>query len=138
MIHPAAELLFSAGAVVFSSKGDRVLAVVDTRNAKEVYFPKGKIEPEETPEEAARREVEEETGFLCHVDSNLVAMETRRSEAIGKTKVIYWYRGELAGPATQSLEEHEKFRAMWIDVCKADSVLSFENDKRLLGYCLAL
>ena len=60
---PPPRYVVSARAVV--TNGDRVLAVQDP-NSKHI-LPGGRLEPDETPEDAMRREVLEETGWsLAH------------------------------------------------------------------------
>ncbi|KAJ2337585.1 hypothetical protein GGI00_000143 [Coemansia sp. RSA 2681] len=138
MLYDAAKVMFSAGAVVFDKAGKQVLTVIDRRKDKpEVYFPKGQIEAGETAEEAACREVEEETGTVCRIWPKMMGMEVRESPAIGKTKVIYWYAASLVGTGTQRLEDQAIFTASWISVDEATERLSFEEDKRLLDICRA-
>ncbi|KAJ1850636.1 NUDIX hydrolase [Coemansia sp. RSA 2703] len=139
MLYPASELLFSAGAVIFDKTRTSVLAIVsknDQRGVEEIMFPKGRLEKDETPEAAAVREVLEETGARCTLWPGLRAMETRHSKAISKTKVVYWYAGDLVAMGEQMLESHEKLDVRWVDVGSAASVLSFENDRELLAICL--
>ncbi|KAJ2031364.1 hypothetical protein IWW57_000746 [Coemansia sp. S610] len=138
MFYDADKVMFSAGAVVFDQAGQKVLTVVDRRGAKPtVYFPKGRIEAGEAQEDAARREVEEETGVVCRLWPKMMGMEVRDSPAIGKTKVIYWYAASLVSIGVQRLEGHEMFTASWVSIDEAPHVLSFEQDKQLLGICRA-
>ena len=58
----------TGGAAVLAVKDDEVLLVRQFRYAygKEIYeIPAGKIDPGENPENAARRELEEETGYTA-------------------------------------------------------------------------
>src|ERR1700739_731806 len=72
---------FSAGGVVV--RGDQVVVIVPTRRAADgsrvLALPKGHVDPGETPIEAARREVREETG-----------VEAKPLRELGATR--YWYR----------------------------------------------
>ena len=75
---------FSAGGIVFRRDGAEPLFLLVKDRFGRWTFPKGHIDPGETSEEAARREVAEETGLV-----------TVRSH--GKVKTIqYWFhwRGE--------------------------------------------
>src|SRR5882672_11199642 len=67
----ASRFEFSAGGV--ARDGDRVLMIrVQTLEGKEIWtFPKGHLEPGETAEQAAVREVEEETGYRCEITAPL-------------------------------------------------------------------
>ena len=60
-------------------------------------LPKGKNEPGERDEDAALREVEEETGFRCTLGDP--AGETRYDDAKGRPKVVrYWVMEPTRGP----------------------------------------
>ncbi|KAJ2251394.1 hypothetical protein GGI13_003865 [Coemansia sp. RSA 455] len=138
MLYDADAVMFSAGAVVFDEANGQVLTVIDRRKTKpDIYFPKGRIEAGETMEEAARREVEEETGVVCRLWPKMMGMEVRESPAIGKTKVIYWYTASFISTSPQRLEDHEQFTTNWVNIDEAPNVLSYEQDKQLLNICRA-
>ncbi|KAJ2697952.1 hypothetical protein FB645_005782 [Coemansia sp. IMI 203386] len=140
MLYPATELVFSAGAVVFDKTHKQVLAIVHTdelKGVEEIMFPKGRIEKGESPEDAAVREVREETGAKCALWPGLVALETRYNAKIVKTKVMYWYAATLVEMGEQQLDEGENLSVRWVDVARANSILSFEDDRELLRACLS-
>lgn len=72
----------SAGGIVLGDSG--TIALVKKRDRTRWGFPKGHIEPGETDEEAARREIEEETGLtdLEYLD-NLGSYERYRINTDG-------------------------------------------------------
>ena len=76
----------SAGVVVF--KDDLVL-IIKHKNGH-IDFPKGHVEGDETLEEAAIREVFEETGIKCKIDSNDKYMITY-SPKEGVIKDVYYF-----------------------------------------------
>ncbi|KAJ1732694.1 hypothetical protein LPJ72_003280 [Coemansia sp. Benny D160-2] len=141
MLYTADEVMFSAGAVVFDDTKDKVLTIVctDRDSGKElVMFPKGRIEKDEAPTIAACREVEEEAGVVCriHTPEELMGLEVRYDNSSKKTKIVYWYAAALVKTSCQKLEAHEEFVARWLGTSEAGSVLSFENDKKLLKTCV--
>ncbi|MBC7084005.1 MAG: NUDIX hydrolase [Firmicutes bacterium] len=86
----------SAGVVVF--RGDQVLIIKNRFG--EWVLPKGKVEAGETPEAAALREVEEETGVRAEILRPAGTSEyTYLSDHTGEPvdKVVYWFLGRDAG-----------------------------------------
>ncbi len=69
---------FSAGAVVVDPSGRRILMVRSRVGRKGWGFPKGHILPTEGPLDAAKREVEEETGLPQRHLSPLGSLRTVR------------------------------------------------------------
>jgi 8-oxo-dGTP pyrophosphatase MutT (NUDIX family) len=61
----------AGGLVVRTIDGVRLLAVVHRPRYDDWTFPKGKLHTGETDEEAAVREVAEETGLRCTLVSDL-------------------------------------------------------------------
>lgn len=53
----------SAGGVVYRCEGDRLMVQLITDRYGKISLPKGKMEPGETVEQTALREIEEETGI---------------------------------------------------------------------------
>ena len=62
-------------------------------------FPKGKLEPGETDEQAAVREVREETGLLCRLGTELPS--TTYVDGQGRPKLVrYWSMTVVPAPGT--------------------------------------
>lgn len=91
-------------------------------------FPKGKLEPGESFEDCARREVLEETGLVCRLGRFVGHTEYRDRKDRPKV-VAYWVmhleRGQFAPN-----EEVDELR--WVDLRMADRLLSYDHDRDLL------
>jgi 8-oxo-dGTP pyrophosphatase MutT (NUDIX family) len=83
----AIRLVRAAGGLVVreGEHGPEVL-LVHRQRYDDWTFPKGKVDPGESDEDAARREVEEETGFRCALDLELPS--TQYVDARGRPKVV--------------------------------------------------
>ena len=132
--------LRSAGGVVVKGKGEELrLAVVQSQYGTWI-FPKGLIEEGEEPEEAARREVEEETGLrglrlrgpLGGTEQEF-EREGRRFRTRG-----HWFLYEVGPRAVMRVDpEEEILDCGWFTAKQALSLLTHRNHRRLLRQALA-
>lgn len=91
-------------------------------------FPKGKLNVGETDEEAAIREVEEETGYRARLDEELASVSYR--DPAGRPKVVrYWTMTPLEGSFVPNREVDE---LRWLPLEDALRMLSYEHDRELL------
>jgi 8-oxo-dGTP diphosphatase len=91
-------------------------------------LPKGKLDPGESWEEAALREVEEETGLACELGEELGRTYYRDSE--GRGKEVRYYRMESDGvPAARN----EVDEVRWVPLAEAREALSYERDRELIA-----
>ena len=119
----------SGGLVVRDGEdGESEVLVVHRPRYDDWSFPKGKLEPGETDEECALREVAEETGLGCELGEELPG--TEYVDGHGRKKhVRYW----LMRPVGGRLEfEHEVDRARWVSRDEARELLSYARDRGLL------
>ncbi|KAJ2781230.1 hypothetical protein H4R18_002994 [Coemansia javaensis] len=140
MFYPRAKTVISAGAVVFDAGCERVLTIVNLADSPSTTsFPKGRIEPGEHIEEAARRETEEETGVVCRLwPDGFVGAQTRHYSDTDREKFVFWYAATAVDTRAQRLESHEQLEARWLGIAEALAQLSFEDDRGLLAACLEL
>jgi 8-oxo-dGTP diphosphatase len=92
-------------------------------------FPKGKLHRGETEEEAAVREVEEETGLRCRLGRDLGT--TSYVDPRGRPKTVrYWEMTPVEGDLAAANEIDD---ARWVPVAAARDLLSYRRDRELLA-----
>ncbi len=129
----------SAGGVVF--RGDDAIVIVPTRRGAQgqrvLALPKGHVDPGETPDLTAAREVREETG----VDADLV-------EKLGEVRYFYQRDGKrifkrvtfyLFAYRSGSLDDHddEVEEARWMPLEEAAQALSYEGEREMAARALS-
>jgi 8-oxo-dGTP diphosphatase len=112
-----------------STGGAPEIALVHRPGRRDWTLPKGKLERGETPEQAALREVREETGFSCRLDSFVGS--TRYLDSAGRPKLVeYWMMEPLTGRFVPGIEVDDM---RWVDYTSARSLLTYPRDRALLG-----
>lgn len=124
----------SAGGVVVRHGKDGLLALlIATHSGRRWSLPKGRIEPGETPADAAAREVQEETGIEARVVTPLETVDywfyTGRNQRLHKF-VDYFLMAYVTGEPTPQLEEVDDAR--WWPIGAALRRVAYKNDRRLL------
>ena len=125
------EVVRAAGGLVCRTAGSGAGEVVLVhRPAYDDWaFPKGKLERDESEEQAALREVEEETGLRCRLDRELGM--TRYHDSRGRPKTVrYWQMTPIGGALAPA---HEVDDARWVSLAEADTLLTYARDVELLG-----
>jgi len=123
----------AGGLIVRRHSGQLQVAVVHRPVHQDWSYPKGKLEEGETFEDAAQREVLEETGLVCRL-LRFVG-HTDYTDRKGRPKVVaYWVMSAAAGTFASN-EEVDELR--WVDVAAAGQLLSYERDRELLAVVAA-
>src|SRR3954447_9580687 len=122
----------AAGGIVHRDGGDGTEVLVIHRPKYEDWtLPKGKLDPGETLEEAAVREVEEETGIRCALREHAGANECRDRHGRSK-RVDYWLmepEGEIPAEFTPN-DEVDEIR--WVSLDEAGDLLTHRHDFQLV------
>jgi 8-oxo-dGTP pyrophosphatase MutT (NUDIX family) len=118
---PAAPRRFEVACIYRESRGDWT-------------FPKGKLDPGETFEQAALREVEEETGLRCRVLR--FAGTTSYTHRKGRPKIVAYYLMEVDEGDFAPNDEVDEL--VWLPLESVRDHLTWDRDRELFDVALAL
>jgi 8-oxo-dGTP pyrophosphatase MutT (NUDIX family) len=116
-----------AGGVVLRGRGAslRVLLVTAKRQPNQWVFPKGHIEPGETVEQTAIREVEEEAGVVATVGEPIGTLEFRNARGVVRAQFFV-----MAFVSEDTPREGR--RRGWFTVEEARQALGYEDSRMLV------
>ena len=119
-----AEVLAAGGIVL---RGDDV-AIVHRPKYDDWSFPKGKLDEGEDFEEAALREVWEETGFRCSLGRELG--HASYTDNKDRSKLVRYYEMRPQSGEFRPNDEVDELR--WVPLADACDLLSYEFDRELV------
>ena len=120
----------AAGGVVVR---DGLVALVHRPRYDDWTLPKGKLDRGESFEEAALREVEEETGLRCSLGRELEPV--RYTDHKGRDKLVRYWLMQVEGGDFAPNDETDELR--WLEPDEARALLTHDRDRELieaLGY----
>ena len=128
----------SAGGVVYrrDERNEAQVAIVAVNPSGRWQLPKGLIDAGETEEQAARREVREETGLDGRIVEKIETVEywyyaTHRGARVRFHKLVHFFLLEyLSGETTD--HDHEIREARWTTPDDAVERLSFKSEKAVV------
>jgi 8-oxo-dGTP diphosphatase len=91
-------------------------------------LPKGKLDPDETFEEAALREVWEETGLRARLERELPS--TTYTVRGRPKRVRYWLMSVESDPGFEPNDEVDELR--WLSPAEAAQLLTYDRDNEVL------
>ncbi|PVY43808.1 NUDIX hydrolase [Pontibacter virosus] len=133
---PTLEQVSSGGVVFRQGVSGIEVALISVGKPERWQLPKGIVDPGETPEVTALREVQEETGVTARLVEKIDTIE-------------YWYVGNKAGQRVRfhkfvhffllayqsgTIGQHdwEVNEARWVDLHAAKELLSFKSERQAL------
>ena len=134
---PAVEERSAGGIVVDVHQGVARIAVIARRNRAgriEWCLPKGHLETGETLQEAAAREVEEETGIEGRVLTELGTIDYWFATSDRRIhKYVHHYLLEATGGhlTIDNDPDHEAIDVAWLPLREAHEHLTFPNERRI-------
>ena len=126
----------SAGGIVYR-RNQNIVEVALIRSGRRWGLPKGHLEPGESIQEAACREVAEETGLQGEVVDKLGEITYRFMNKWTEGKpvrvfkrvhfyLIRWSKGEVEG------HDYEVDEARWVPLREAFAMLSYATEKKMM------
>jgi 8-oxo-dGTP diphosphatase len=117
----------AAGGVVLDGEGR--VALVHRPRYDDWSLPKGKLDAGESFDQAALREVEEETGMRCRLLDELDPVEYRDNK--GRQKLVrYWRMAVEDDPGFVANDEVDELR--WVPPDEAAELLTYPHDAELV------
>ena len=128
----------SAGGVAHRADDGRVeVVLIKTAAEGRWQLPKGIVDPGETAEIAALREVREEAGITCEIIELLDSIQ-------------YWFVGDYDGPKKRyhkhvhfylmkyiggdvADHDHEVTEARWVKLDAAEAMLAFDSERKVIA-----
>jgi 8-oxo-dGTP pyrophosphatase MutT (NUDIX family) len=122
------EIRAAGGVVVRKDEGEKRVAVIHRPKYMDWSLPKGKLEEGEGWQEAALREVEEETGYRARATTELPSISYLDRKGRRK-QVRYW----LMEPVGGGFEPHgEVDELRWVTKDEAEKLLTYPHDRELV------
>ena len=122
------EVLAAGGLLV---RDDGRVAVVHRPRYDDWSLPKGKLDPGESFEDGAVREVWEETGVRGRIREELQPVEY--VDRKGRDKLVRWYRMDVDGEPDEFVPNDEIDELRWLTPAEALDLVDYDHDRALLG-----
>jgi 8-oxo-dGTP diphosphatase len=125
-VNPEDADVLAAGGLV---RRNGEVAVVHRPRYDDWSLPKGKLDWGEDFEQAAVREVEEETGLRCRIDRTLG--DTSYRDRKDRSKLVRYFEMHPEGGEFAPNDEVDELR--WVPVADASELLTYDFDRELVS-----
>lgn len=127
-----AQLLIASGGVIFrKNEGLLEVALCFKKREKVWCLPKGLIEKGETAEEAALREVKEETGLEGEIITKIGEVKYAFFKKKRYFKKVHFYLLRCVGGSVDN-HDFEVEEVRWFPISEAFQVLAYANERKIL------
>ncbi len=130
----------SAGGVVYRKEDDKIKFVLISPKEGRWCLPKGLIGENESEEEAALREVKEETGLKCKTVQKIKTIEYwyyAKERRVRLHKFVHFFLMEYIEGCTED-HDWEVIEAKWFDAEEAFEKASFQSEKDVIKKALEI
>jgi 8-oxo-dGTP pyrophosphatase MutT (NUDIX family) len=127
----------SAGGVVYRKRASGIeVALIKVGPIIRWQLPKGIVDQGETPEEAALREVREETGLVAKIEWPIETIEywyvsSGKTGKVRYHKFVHFFLMKYRSGKTDD-HDHEVLEARWVSIIDAIRMLSFKSERELV------
>jgi 8-oxo-dGTP pyrophosphatase MutT (NUDIX family) len=123
------DVIQAAGGLLWRSNDHvREIAVLHRPHRNDWTFPKGKMEPGESWQETALREVWEETGYLVKLES-FAGSVAYTFNGVAKV-VLYWHMSLVQEGVFKP--NHEVDQLIWLSATEAQKKLDYRGERALI------
>ncbi|MBI2267683.1 MAG: NUDIX hydrolase [Armatimonadetes bacterium] len=126
--------IVSSGGVVYRCDGGLSFCIIAKKNMNVWALPRGRVEPGETPEQTALREVLEETGLSTAVLEKIDEIDFHffsHSEQCLYHKIVHFYLMECISE-DPSQKDEEADAVAWYPPEEAMEILKYQNEKEIV------
>ena len=127
----------AAGGIVIRENGEWFL-LLERPGRRELRLPKGHIEPGETREQAAVREVQEETGYaevtiLADLGSYTHTFyDYLKDREVTRTESYFLMRLDSEQAYSGPQYAHENFQCKWVKRDEAERLTTYESEREFI------
>lgn len=131
----------SSGGIVYRRDEGQLVVAITARDGGKVWcLPKGLVEEGESLEDAALREVREETGLTAALEQKIGQIDYWfywRPEATRFHKYVHFYLLRFVNGDIKD-HDHEVEEVRWVSPSEALAMLTYDSERDILKKALAL